>query len=155
MRRTFLRSGTRLCAMYSKGRPWSPLLCTRPLKYKFWIFRALALITVGYLVVASSVLGQSTGALSGTVEDASGQVVVGANLKLRNLATGQELWASSDEEGFFRFKGLAAGQYILTATQQGFKATELPVNIEDHADNQIRALLQVAGEVESVRVSAN
>jgi hypothetical protein len=113
------------------------------------------MVTVCYAVLAGFALGQGTGVLRGTVEDSSGQIVVGANVKLRNQATGQELSASSDEEGRFRFEGLALGEYALVVTEPGFKTTELPVNVGDRSDNPIRVLLQVASDVESVRVSAN
>ena len=113
------------------------------------------MVTVCYAVLASFALGQSTGALRGTVEDSSGQIVVRANVKLRNQTTGQELSASSDEQGRFRFEGLAFGEYALVVTEPGFKATELPVRVGDRNDNPIRVLLQVASDVESVRVSAN
>ena len=155
MPRTFLKSEARLCAIHSKPRPWSRMRCPYPLRHKIWAFRALVFLTLGFMVLAGSTRGQSTGALSGTVEDSSGQVIVGANVKLRNLTTGQEFWTSSDEEGFFRFKGLATGQYTLTATQPGFKTTDLPVNVEERGDNQIRVPLQVAAEAQSVRVSAS
>lgn len=115
----------------------------------------LALATFCCLLLAGIALGQGKGALRGTVEDASGQVVVGANVTLRNPTTSQEFSTSSDEEGYFQFLGLASGQYTLTATRPGFNVTELPVSIEDHGDNQIHVRLQVAAEVESVKVSAN
>jgi hypothetical protein len=115
----------------------------------------LTVVAVCYALVAGFALGQSTGALRGTVEDSSGQIVVGANVTLRNQTTDQELSASSDEEGRFRFEGLAFGEYALVVTEPGFKTTELPVNVGDRSDNPIRVLLRVASDVESVRVSAN
>jgi hypothetical protein len=115
----------------------------------------LVWVTFCYLVVTGVVFGQGKGALRGTVQDSSGQVIVGANVKLRNQANSQEFSTNSDEEGYFQFRGLAAGQYTLTAIQPGFKTTELLANIEDRSDDQILVKLQVAAEVESVRVSAN
>lgn len=131
MRRTFLKSDCRLRSSY------------------------LALVIFCHLVLAGFALGQGKAALRGTVEDASGQVVVGANVTLRNLTTSQEFSTSSDEEGYFLFLGLAAGQYTLTATRPGFKTMELPANIEDRSDNQTQVVLKVAAEVESVKVFAN
>jgi hypothetical protein len=82
-------------------------------------------------------------------------VVAGANVRLRNLTAGQEFSTSSDEEGQFEFKGLGAGEYTLVVTRAGFKTTELPVRVGDRSDNQISVSLQVATDVQSVRVSAN
>jgi hypothetical protein len=115
----------------------------------------LTIVTVCCVVLAGFALGQGTGALRGVVEDSSEQIVVGANVKLRNQTTGQELSISSDEEGRFRFEGLALGEYILVVTGRGFKPTELPVSVGEPNDDQIRVLLQVAADPQSVKVSAN
>ena len=152
---TFLKSARPLRALNLARRWWLRLWDSSRAQYRFRAFRPLTLVTVSYAIVASFALGQSTGAVRGTIEDSSRQIVVGANVKLRNQATGQELSTSSDEEGRFRFEGLAFGGYALVVTEPGFKATELPVNVGDRNDNPIRVLLQVASDVESVRVSAN
>src|SRR5713226_7067038 len=151
----FLRLACSLRALRLARRWWLRLWRSSRAQYRFRAFRALTMGTVCYAVLAGFALGQGTGVLRGTVEDSSGQIVVGANVKLRNQATGQELSASSDEEGRFRFEGLALGEYALVVTEPGFKTTELPVNVGDRSDNPIRVLLQVASDVESVRVSAN
>lgn len=130
MRGTFLRSQVHQCLLSS------------------------ALVTIGCLLLASFALGQSKRMVRGTVEDSSGQVIVGAIVKLQNQTTNQELSTNSDEEGYFQFAGLAPGQYTLTVTRPGFKTTELPVNLEDRSDNQIRVRLKVASDVQSVKVSA-
>ena len=152
---TFLKSACPLGALRPSYRWWLRLWSSSRVQYRFRTFRPLTMVTVCYAVLASFALGQSTGALRGTVEDSSGQIVVRANVKLRNQTTGQELSASSDEQGRFRFEGLAFGEYALVVTEPGFKATELPVRVGDRNDNPIRVLLQVASDVESVRVSAN
>src|SRR5260370_29543748 len=56
---------------------------------------------------------QNKGSLTGSVEDPSHQAIVAASITLRNLATNQEASTSSDEEGFFRFQGIAVGEYTL------------------------------------------
>src|SRR5258708_5948565 len=155
MSRTFLRAKCFLWSLHAACRSWLRLSCGSRAQYRFRAFRPLTMVTVCYAVLAGFALGQSTGALQGTVEDSSGQIVVGANVKLRNQTTGQELSTSSDEEGHFRFEGLPFGEYGLVATEPGLKSSELPVNVGDRNDNPIRILLQVASDVESVRVSAN
>src|SRR5260221_2299159 len=152
---TFLKSARPLRALNLARRWWLRLWDSSRAQYRFRAFRPLTLVTVSYAIVASFALGQSTGAVRCTIEDSSRQIVVGANVKLRNQATGQELSTSSDEEGRFRFEGLAFGGYALVVTEPGVKATELPVYVGDRNDNPIRVLLQVASDVESVRVSAN
>jgi Carboxypeptidase regulatory-like domain len=150
---SFLKSACPLPAC----RWWLRLWCSSRAHYglRFRRFRLLTMVTVCCAVPGGFALGQSTGALRGTVEDSSGQIVVGANVGLRNQTTGQELSTSSDEEGRFRFEGLAFGQYALVVTEPGFKTAELPVTLGDRSDIPIRVLLQIASDVESVKVSAN
>src|SRR5229473_8183373 len=151
----FLRLACSLWTLRLACRWWLRLWRSSRAQYRFRAFRALTMVTVCYAVLAGFALGQGTGVLRGTVEDSSGQIVVGANVKLRNQTTGQELSISSDEEGRFRFEGLALGEYILVVTGRGFKPTELPVSVGEPNDDQIRVLLQVAADPQSVKVSAN
>lgn len=62
-----------------------------------------------------------TGTVTGSVVDASGAVVVGAEVHLTNTATGLVNKATTDETGFFRFLQLPSGVYSLEAEMQGFK----------------------------------
>jgi hypothetical protein len=99
--------------------------------------------------------GQNTGALSGTVEDATGEYVVGADVRLRNQITGQEFSTTSDKEGQFRFDQVSFGDYLLIVTAQGFEASEVPVKVGERKGNPIRVPLQIASSAESVTVSVN
>src|SRR5229473_2455634 len=105
--------------------------------------------------LANSAWGRSTGALRGTVEDATGEYVLGADVRLRNQTTGQELSTSSDEEGQFRFDHVTFGDYLLIVYAQGFKSAEIQVKVGERAENPIRVPLQIAASVDSVTVSAN
>lgn len=58
--------------------------------------------------------------LSGNVLDASGAVITGANLTLKNESTGEERMTTSSNEGSFSFTSLADGNYTLTVTASGF-----------------------------------
>ena len=98
---------------------------------------------------------QNKGSLTGSVEDPSHQAIVAASITLRNLATNQEASTSSDEEGFFRFQGIAVGEYTLIVAQAGFKTKEMPVSITERSAAPIRVSLRVAVEAQSVNVSAN
>ena len=70
-------------------------------------------------LLGSPAWGQNTGALSGTVEDATGQYVVGDDVRLRNQITGQEFSTSADKEGQFRFDQVAFGDYLRKKTMCG------------------------------------
>jgi Carboxypeptidase regulatory-like domain len=154
---SFLKGKCLLWSLRGACRSWLRLSGGCLAQYRFHVFRPLTLLTVGYAVLAGFALGQDLGAgvLRGTVKDSSGQIVIGADVKLRNSTTGEELSTTSDEEGRFRFKGLALGKYILVVTNPGFKPAELPVSVGDQNEDKLRVVLQVASEAESVRVSAN
>jgi len=106
-------------------------------------------------LLASSAGGQNAGALSGTVEDAAGEYVVGADVRLRNQMTGQELSTSSVEEGQFRFDHVAFGNYLLIVNLQGFKSAEVLVKVGEGKENPIGVPLQIAASAENVTVTAD
>lgn len=60
------------------------------------------------------------GAMAGTVFDASGAVVPGAQVKLTTIGQNETRQIVSNSAGHFEFDNVAAGQYQLTATASGF-----------------------------------
>ena len=76
--------------------------------------RSLTWMLLSLLLFAGVALGQNAGIVKGTVEDNTGGIVAGAEVKLRNQATGQEAFSTSDEEGGFQFERLPFGDYVLT-----------------------------------------
>lgn len=72
------------------------------------------------------------GSIEGFVFDNSGAAIVGANLTLIDLAQNQTRQAVTDGTGHFGFSDLSAGQYVISAEQQGFataKSQAITVNI--------------------------
>ncbi len=67
----------------------------------------------------------STGTLRGQVTDPSGAVVPGAVVSAKT-STGSAVTATSNGQGKYEVKGLAPGQYTVTAEAKGFAASELP-----------------------------
>ena len=72
------------------------------------------------------------GGLAGTVFDSSGAVVPACDITLLDVALNQSRHIKTDAAGHFEFNNLAAGQYQLTATAQGFateQSHQITVNI--------------------------
>lgn len=69
------------------------------------------------------------GAISGSVTDAAGSVIVGARLTLRNMATGSERQATADAHGEFRFPSLPPGEYQIEAEAPGFSKSIQSVRV--------------------------
>jgi hypothetical protein len=71
------------------------------------------------------------GGLAGTVYDASGAVVPGAQIALLD-SQNQRREITADKDGHFEFNNLTAGQYRLTASHEGFQtetSQSITVNI--------------------------
>jgi hypothetical protein len=95
---------------------------------------SMAMVILSSCLLANSARGQSSVALRGTVEDATGEYVLGADVRLRNQTTVQELFTSSDEEGQFRFDHVTFGDYLLIVYAQGFKWAEVQVKVGEHTE---------------------
>ena len=91
-------------------RPWVSLACS--------LLFALALGAGG--ASAQTVVGR----VSGTVRDASGAVVPGANVTVTNAATNLVRTATTDADGFYTVTNLPVGTYVVAAESQGFKRAE-------------------------------
>lgn len=94
------------------------------------------------------------GAISGTVTDQSGAVLVGANVKLAGPG-GTTQNAVADDKGNYCFKGLAAGAYSLTVSMKGFKVFETAgLTLNSGQDIPLDAPLEPAGETTEIQVTA-
>jgi len=78
------------------------------------------------LVGSSVVMGQvsNVGKLEGTVLDATGAAVVGADVTIRDDATGAVITTKSGEDGTFVVANLVPGIYTVTVKMQNFKTAE-------------------------------
>src|SRR3954471_12649416 len=65
-----------------------------------------------------------TGALSGTVVDASGHVVPSAIVKVMSELTGETRSTPTSETGEFAFSALVAGAYTVRVEAAGFRPLE-------------------------------
>jgi len=86
------------------------------------------------LLFPLSALAQTTiSTIEGTIKDAQGSVVSGAQIAIKSPAMGIERTATSDANGFYRVTALPAGNYSLTISHSGFSTRtfddiELTVN---------------------------
>jgi carboxypeptidase family protein len=97
----------------------------------------------------------TSGTLSGRIEDAQGAVVSGANLTATHIETNQQLTATSDAEGRYRFPYLRIGAYDLKVDAQGFSTItkQLTVSVGQALDLPIR--LEVSGVSAQVNIGSD
>src|SRR5690242_9417028 len=78
---------------------------------------------VAFLLSSSTASGQGivTGSMSGTLQDAQGAVIAGANVTAVRQGTGTEFSGQTNSEGYFELKGLPIGTYNVTIAAAGFR----------------------------------
>lgn len=99
---------------------------------------------------------QTTGAIAGTVTDASQAVIPGATVKLTNAGTGVEATTTTNATGYFLFEHLPVGIYDLSVNQQGFKAYSVNgLKLDVAARIRQDVSLAVGALTESITVQAS
>ena len=99
--------------------------------------------------------GGNLSSISGTVVDTSGGVIPGAEVVVRNNATGGESKAITASNGTFSVPALTAGIYTATVSVPNFKvAVYKDITVEAGVPATIRVTLQVGGKTETVVVEA-
>jgi hypothetical protein len=98
---------------------------------------------------------QGLGSINGTVTDASGAVVAGAEVTATQLGTGISSKTTSGAEGNFVFPILPPSVYNITATRAGFEAyTQKGVELRADAAVTVDLELKPGTTTETVTVSA-
>jgi hypothetical protein len=118
-----------------------------------------AAIAIMFGVVSAAMLSaqESTARLLGTITDPTGAVIPGANVVVRNVATGLERKAVANESGDYTVPMLPIGQYAVTAESAGFKTstiTGLTLQVNQEARLDIKLTLGTAAEVVEVQATS-
>ena len=124
------------------------------------MFTIRNLVAVGLFIACASGLafaqGGATGAITGTVSDASGAVVAGAKVDVVREATGEvERHLTTDSTGAFTATLLPVGAYTVQVSAPGFATTKFPgvvVNITE--TTRLTASLKVTSVNEVVQVQS-
>jgi hypothetical protein len=114
------------------------------------------LLSIALLAIFSRPVNaqQLTGTLSGTVYDQTGAVVIGANVQLKNEASGDLRGAVSDKSGFFSITAVQPGSYTITISAEGFATWQEPGIAMAQGDTRSVAniKLRVGGKTTEVEV---
>src|SRR5258708_6031719 len=116
-----------------------------------WMFTLAAL-----LLASSAYAAEVTASLLGTVRDASGAVVTGANISLTNTQTNVAKKTESGTDGEYSFTLIPVGQYRLTVERTGFRKyvqEGIILQVNQAAKQDIS--LQVGAQTEVVEVTGD
>ena len=112
---------------------------------------AVALVFVPFMTAQQA----DTALIVGTISDATGAVVPGANLTFAHLATGTEYNAQTNESGSYRSPPLRIGEYIVLAEAEGFKQySGSGINLSIGDVRELNVALEIGAVTEVIEVEA-
>ena len=120
-------------------------------------FKAALRLTAAFLMAATYTAAQtSTSQLSGTVRDASGAVVAGAQVTLTNDATGVVQRQNTTNARVYVFPAINVGSYSVKVESAGFKSFTRSANtVQINTPIVVDVALEVGASSESVSVVAS
>ena len=114
----------------------------------FCLFSACSLLLYGQAI--------STSQIKGTVQDASGSAVPGAEVKVTQTATGFSRTTTAGSDGSYLFSELPIGPYQIEVTKQGFsKYVQTGVTLQVNSNPTIDVALKIGAVTEQVVVEAS
>lgn len=122
------------------------------------LVRLVVVFVVALIFSTSSLFAQggATGAITGTVQDASGAVVAGAKVKIISEDTHETVRdLTTDSSGFYTANLLSVGKYTVEVTASGFattKLTQVQVNITE--TTRVDAVVKVSTATDVVEIQA-
>ncbi|MGA8491381.1 MAG: TonB-dependent receptor, partial [Terriglobales bacterium] len=121
------------------------------------IFAGLAL-AITFFLSSSFLLAQTNvgnGSIQGTITDPSGAVVSGAKVIITEKAKGSAITVTSDSRGSYTSGALIPGAYVVKVQASGFKASEVPVNVQVGNTVSANMKLEVGETSQVVEVEAS
>lgn len=106
-------------------------------------------LAVSLLPFGWSAAAQAGVILAGTVVDPTGAVIPEATVTLTNKDTGVSRETTANGDGYFSFRNVSPGEYVVTAESEGFVEAETVLTIGAQAPAPIALMLDinVSGEV--------
>ncbi len=112
-----------------------------------------ALAALAVLFCASVYAQSISGDLTGTIYDASGAIVVNANVVAKNEATGVEATTKSTSTGEYRFSNLLPGSYTVTVSASGFSQLQTRgIRVVLNQSQTSNFTLQVGPDTQTIEV---
>lgn len=94
------------------------------------------------------------GSITGTLHDASGAVVAGATVTIKNVATGVTTVLSTNQDGAYQALALIPGTYSVEASAKGFGTSKNPA-VDVHVKTRAQIDFEMrAGATDTIEVNA-
>src|SRR5215469_593607 len=121
------------------------------------ILSRLSLLCSAFLITGVALAQtQTQGAITGTVEDATGAAVPKATVVVHNAATNADTKLTADDSGYFIAPLLQPGEYNVTVTATGFAAfVENHVVVQVSQSTTLHPHLSLEGQKQTVEVTAS
>ena len=134
-----------------------PLRQTRRNRHMGYGLLRCALSIVAILCLSASAFGQAqnSGEVTGSVLDASKNVILGATVVLKSVDHGNALTTTTNSDGVYLFNSVPSGNYTLTVTAPTFEkyvANHVSVDADSHL--HLDANMQAGAASDQVTVSA-
>lgn len=117
----------------------------------------LCAIVLLWISLVGAALGQSTtGAMEGSVSDASGAVIPGASVAATHVSTNTEYEAETNEVGRFALPTVRLGEYVVLVSSEGFNSALIEgVLVEVGQSAQLAVELEIGDVATEITVSAS
>lgn len=113
-------------------------------------------IVGGCCLLCATLFAQSTAQMHGTIRDASGAAVPGAEVKVTQTDTGISRNVTSGADGGYVFTALATGPYRIEVSKESFsRAVQSGILLQVSADPLVDVALKIGAVSEQVNVEAN
>ena len=122
-------------------------------RYRFLVFAMSLLFAACSLLDAQT---SGTGAISGAISDPTSAVLVGAQVKVTDVATGFTRTSESNDHGLYLVSLLPPGRYRLEVTKEGFKlATSSDVQVIVAETTVLNVRMETGAVTETITVAAS
>lgn len=116
-------------------------------------FLTLSLVFLVFTLCRAQGYAQA-GTVQGTVLDPTGAVISKASVTIRNVLTGYQQTATTDDHGAFKFTNIPPNPYRLAVSFEGFETYQQDVDVRASVPIDLKVSLKVAGIAITVNVQA-
>lgn len=114
----------------------------------------LTTLFISLSICAPLIFSQVTSRLDGNVVDPQGAAVLGAEVKVVNISTGQNFNTKSNERGYWVLPSMETGTYSVAVSLSGFKSATIDnVKLDTGVPATVNVTLELGAVTETVEVS--